>query len=82
MNDEAAKVVETNLDLVMNDPGPPRLRYDIGLAVVAKAAGSTLLVGFGPFGTGRMWCRHETYMEELPGWADSPTVVRVGKEKP
>lgn len=73
---EASDVVDRNVHRVLTDEGPPRLRYDMETAVIGKDTKRrmVLLVGFGPFGTGRMWCRMGEEDEKKPGWNDAPEV--------
>src|SRR5690349_16684653 len=53
----------------------PGLRYTTRLVVLCRdpVAGRSLLQGFGPFGVGRMWCKDDEWVRDLPGYATAPT---------
>lgn len=75
-------VIEGNVAKAMADDGPPGIRTDMGLCVVAKTegGGECLIAGFGPFGVGQMWCGNEDgRWDDYPGFDTAPVVRRRKK---
>lgn len=80
---QAEEAISRNIQRAMSDDGPPRIRADMELVILAKdsAKGVVLVGGLGPFGVGRMWFKATDHFRQKATYAEAPEVAYVKKEK-